>query len=316
MSASVMRFSIPLQRDDLKEPAENNWDYRVRCVYNTRDLKTKLNECLSAVKRVGSDFLLSDCDGFDVCFSVLTNFHNLSVDSKRSTVGMMEKALAHLVQGLDAFLEQEPASLASDEKTEWQSKMKMLLYLYCQLLELAEAAESTGGELIVGKKRGGGRKKASAVEVEDEDGGSGAGNEIVSVEGKNRAVSLIYRLLHFNLPLLFNPPVVEEEFVNLIASCLFRMLEAPYIALVKGKDLKMSIFQVLGTLNSKYNYSLSCRLKLVQGLRHFEHLALPLAEAVALFASEFYCPSMVLEVIRDLSQIDSAELARDTSATR
>jgi hypothetical protein len=35
-----------------------------------------------------------------------------------------------------------------------------------------------------------------------------------------------------------------------------------------------SVFsQVLGTLIAKYNYSLSCRLKLVQGLKLFEHMA-------------------------------------------
>ena len=73
---------------------------------------------------------------------------------------------------------------------------------------------------------------------------------------------------------------------------------------------------MLGVFNSRYGYALSCRLKIVQSLRHFEHLAAPLAEAVEIFVKEYSCPSMVLEIIRDISEIDSSELSRDTSATR
>ena len=78
----------------------------------------------------------------------------------------------------------------------------------------------------------------------------------------------------------------------------------------------MSIFQVLGTLNMRFAYALSCRLKIVQSLRHFEHLAEPMAEAVEMFAKEYRCTSMVMEIVRDINQVGAQELARDTSATR
>ena len=39
------------------------------------------------------------------------------------------------------------------------------------------------------------------------------------------------------------------------------------------KDVRISLIQVLGSMMSKYGYSLSCRLKIVQSLKHFEHLA-------------------------------------------
>ena len=78
----------------------------------------------------------------------------------------------------------------------------------------------------------------------------------------------------------------------------------------------MTPFQVLGVFSSRYGYALSCRLKIVQSLRHFEHLAAPLAEAVKLFVQDYGCQSMVLEIIRDISEIDASELSRDTSATR
>ena len=327
MASSLVRFSIPLQRDDLLRPAENSWDYRVRCVYTIRDLKTKLNECEAAVKQFGSGFLVGDgdCDGFDVCFSILTHFHkqDLSLAAKRASLHMLEKALVDLVQGLDIFLEQNSTTTTTGDKIMWLTKTKMLVYLFCQTLEMAEAASSASStsDIIIGRRKGGSLSKkkstsnaavseAKKYDLEDDEA------TIIGNERKMTAVSLIYKLINLNIFLLFDPPVVEEELVNVIASCLFRMLEAPTISLVKSKDLKTSIFQALGVLNCRYGYSLSCRLKIVQSLRHFEHLAQPLAEGVALFAREYNSSSMVMEIIRDLSQINQVELARDTSATR
>ena len=323
MSSSIMRFTIPLQRDDLRKPAENSWDYRVRCVYTIRDLKTKLNECEAAVKQFGAGFLLGDgdCDGFDVCFSVMTHFHkqDLSAAAKMASLQLLEKALCDLVQGLDAFLEQQDSSPApTADKTNWLTKTKMLAYLFCQTLEMAEAAETAGTteSLAVGRRKGASKKKSSSTsesniyELEDDDANKNG------IDRKITAVTLLYRLINLNISALFDPPMADEELVNVLASCLFRMLESPIISLVKGKDLKTSIFQALGVLNCRYGYSLSCRLKIVQSLRHFEHLAQPLAEGVALFAREYNSPSMVMEIIRDLSQINPSELTRDASATR
>lgn len=41
--------------------------------------------------------------------------------------------------------------------------------------------------------------------------------------------------MHLNISLLFDPPMVEEDFVNVIATALFRLLENPSVALQKGK---------------------------------------------------------------------------------
>merc|ERR1719412_1791727 len=133
---------------------------------------------------------------------------------------------------------------------------------------------------------------------------------------KSETVTLIFRLLSLNLNSLFDPPLVEEEFINLVGNCMFRLLENQTIAHQRCRDVRISIIQVIGLMNSKYNYSLSCRLKIVQGLKHFEHLVSPLAEAVEVFVLEFNCKSMVLEVVREITRLDTKELNRDTSGTR
>ncbi len=58
------------------------------------------------------------------------------------------------------------------------------------------------------------------------------------------------------------------------------------------------------------------RLKIVQSLRHFEHLSIAMSEAVEMFSHDYGCSSMVMEIVRDISQVPPQELTRDTSGTR
>ncbi len=186
---------------------------------------------------------------------------------------------------------------------------KMLVYLLCQLMEVLESKDTSNSQskLVV---RGGGRrgaKKSSCIAPDV---------WTFTTELKLTAVTKLYQLANHNLTLLFDPPVVEEDFVNTIANSLFRLLENQSMGLQRWRDLRLSIFQLLGVLNYRYGYGLSCRLKTVQSLRHFEHLAQPLAEAVDLFTKEYSCHSMIIEIVRDLAKIPAADLQRDTSGTR
>ena len=313
------KFAFPLQREDLTRPSEDG--YTVHEVFSIRELKTKIKECELKVRQTGSDVLLSG--GFDVCYSVLMHFNkDLPPELKEATLKMTEMALHDVERRVDHALTQgsqshdlifftlhliiipEMTPLPFSEKQAWLNKLKMGTFLLCQQVELLESHDASASDALV--CRGRGRK----MTVQD------TNKAFWDADTKLEAITHLYRMLQLNLPLLFDPPVVEEDFVNAIAGCLFRLLENPSIALQKNKEVRASILQVLGTLNSRYGYSLSCRLKIVQSLRHFEHLATTLSEAVALFTVEYGSTSLVLEVVRDISQIDPSELARDTSATR
>lgn len=143
--------------------------------------------------------------------------------------------------------------------------MKMSVYLLCQLIELLEAnaQQADSAAIAVGGKA----KRNKKLRLDDEDDSAWDWES-----RRQEAVTLLFRLVSLNLNALFDPPIVEEEFVNLLGNCMFRLLENPLIAQQKFRDVRTSILQVLGTMNSKYNYSLSCRLKIVQALKHFEHL--------------------------------------------
>ena len=58
----------------------------------------------------------------------------------------------------------------------------------------------------------------------------------------------------------------------------------------------------------RYNYTLSCSLKFVQHLKHFEHLVSVLGQATEVLVRDFSCNAMVMELVREISRIDPREL--------
>ena len=131
-----------------------------------------------------------------------------------------------------------------------------------------------------------------------------------------RAITLLYNLVQLNISQLFDPPTIEEEVVNLVASTCFKILENPTLAHQRTKDTRVGITQVLGTLNRKFNYTLSCGLKFIQHLKHFEHLVAVLGEATETLVRDYNCSSLVTSLAREISRVDPRELARDTGGTK
>ena len=193
-------------------------------------------------------------------FSVLDLFNKeLPGELKEAAFTILCDGLDDIVRSVDVFVcSTEMSNISS--KIDLANRMKMIVYLLCQLVELIEA-DSVQKESANLAKANKSRKKKVDCDLWDWDA------------KKLEALTLLFRLLNLNINTLFDPPIAEEELVNLIGNCVFRILENPSIQLQRCKDGRTGVAQVLGILVSKYGYSLSCRLKIVQSLKHFEHLA-------------------------------------------
>jgi len=298
---SHFNFVIPLNRDDLFEAATRN-QYVVENVYNMRDLKIKLQDCTISVQQQGAEFVLTE--GFDVIFSLLQEY------SKNATIDMKQQGFDIVVRGMASLVDSLAAVLNSGQLLEMEDRvsnlncMKMMLYLFCQLVEMVDMEQGSMVDAVTGAKQKGKKKARDDDFTWDWD------------QERLRAVTLLYNLVQLNLNTLFDPPMMEEEVINLIASSMFKILENPVMAFQNKRDVRLSIMQVLGTVNKKYNYTLSCSLKFVQHLKHFEHLVSVLGQATEVLVKDFNCTSMVMELVREISRIDTKELARDTSGTR
>ena len=306
-----LQFSIPLQRQDLLSSSGQN-EFRVENEYSIRELKIKLRDVQQDVQDIGAKFITKN--GFDVLFSVLTNFHKeLPPELKQDALEILCQGTADVIRTTDLFLCSTELSNTSEKKG-YATRMKMIVYLLCQMVELLEAQAQQNDSASIANAGGKGKRNRQnkAARLNAAEDGIAWDWDMK----KSEIVTLIFRLLSLNLNSLFDPPLVEEEFINLLGNCMFRLLENLTIGHQRCRDVRVSIIQVLGQMNAKYNYSLSCRLKIVQSLKHFEHLVSPLAEAVEVFVLEFNCRSMVLEVVREITRLDTKELNRDTSGTR
>ena len=306
-----LHFSVPLQRQDLLA-ASGRDEFRVQNEYSIRELKLKLRDVQQDVQDKGSKFILDG--GFDVLYSVLTLFHKeMPSEYKQDSLEVLCQGTADVIRTTDLFLcSTELAN--TNEKKGYATRMKMIVYLLCQMVEMfeAEAQQQDSASIANAGGKGKRNRQNKAARINAAEDGIAWDWDMK----KSEIVTLIFRLSSLNLNALFDPPIVEEEFINLLGNCMFRLLENPTIAHQRCRDVRISVIQVMGVMNSKYNYSLSCRLKIVQALKHFEHLVSPLAEAIEAFVLEFNCRSMVLEVVREITRLDSKELNRDTSGTR
>ena len=96
------------------------------------------------------------------------------------------------------------------EKLNLANRLKMITYLLCQLMELIEAdvLQKESANLTAKNKR-----KKNVVD-----------DEIWNWDEKRReAIYCLYRLLNLTINTIFDPPIVEEEIINLIGNCVFRV---------------------------------------------------------------------------------------------
>ncbi|CAB4059480.1 YCS4 [Lepeophtheirus salmonis] len=278
-------ISYTIGGEDLLK-ADSLDQYAVLNILNVRELKPQMKEIEFDIRNDGSCFL-------DIRIA--------------TTHDCLLNAGDQLLQRVDSILnEQDPDPEA---KLECLNDMKMIVYLITQLTELIERETvEKSSQISAASLPGKGRKKNSTS------GYDWAGMNWES--SRMSAINFMYKILQLNVNRLFTPPVAEEDFINCIANAGFRILENPVMAHQRNRSVRMSVIQVLSSLNSRFDYSLSCSFKLVQELKLFEHMVSPLAEAVEVFVKEFNCKSIVMEIIQEISRLDMKELNRDTSATR
>ena len=150
----------------------------------------------------------------------------------------MMRSMESLVQSLATILN-SGNMLESDERIANLNCMKMNLYLFCQLVELIEGDQANSIDSVTGAKKKGGKKSKDDDFTWDWD------------QERLRAVTFLYNLVQLPLNPLFDPPMMEEEVVTQLASTCFKILENPVMAFQNKRDTKLSIIQVLGTMNKK-----------------------------------------------------------------
>ncbi|KAJ8320625.1 hypothetical protein KUTeg_002212 [Tegillarca granosa] len=133
---------------------------------------------------------------------------------------------------------------------------------------------------------------------------------------REAGLKMLLHIVSLNLQRLWDPPIAEEEFVNMVTNCCYKCLENPTITRATIKDTRDVISNIIGVMVKRYNHALGASLKILQLLQHFEHLVIPLAYTVEVITNDYGVKSVVSEIMREIGRMDPKDVARDSSGTR
>ncbi|XP_060762025.1 condensin complex subunit 1 [Neoarius graeffei] len=290
-------FVVPVTLDDLQKSGAIN-QYVVQSVLSPKQLPSHLHSFKAALRSQGPLCIL---EHFDTAYSVLQSFRTVDVTLKEDTLEL----LVQVVQGLSVSLPPLllSGSLSAVGRKEQLNAVKMSVFLLCKLAEYLES-DSYRESVVTAPSKG--RKKEKAC-----------GKGLLHWDSERETVlQCLTQLLQLDIRALWSLSLVEEEFVSCVTCCCYKLLENPTISHMKSKPTRDAIIHVLGLMVKKYNHMLGACVRVIQLLQHFEQLSSVCAQAVAAWSSEYGIKAIVGEVMREIGQKSSDELAREGSGVR
>ncbi|XP_035991022.1 condensin complex subunit 1 isoform X2 [Fundulus heteroclitus] len=289
-------FFVPVCVGDLVKTGGIN-QYVVQDVVPVKQLPSHLSKFKAALRSQGPSCIL---EHFDTGYSVLQHFNSLELGTKEDALELLVQVVNGLAVSLPTVL--TSSSLSAAERKEKLNAVKMSVFLLCKL---TESLESFSYRQNIVTAPGKGNKKGK--------GGEG----LLQWDSERESVlQALVQLLQLDIRSLWSLSLVEEEFISCVTCCCYKLLENPTIGHVKNKPTRDCIIHLLGVLITKYNHLLGASVKVIQMLQHFEQLSSVFAQAVSVWSTEYGVRAVIGEVIREIGQKSSEELAREGSGVK
>ncbi|KAF5285204.1 hypothetical protein FQR65_LT13319 [Abscondita terminalis] len=290
---SHINFVIPQSKSELLD--SNDSIYRVRNVISIKELQPRLREAKQCFKDDGPEFII---DNFDIYYSILHHAQQLQTNTIMQVHEELHKAVTVLNNNIN-FLLEDKDNLNPEFNAKYINVIKMLLYVYTNVALLIEQnIESRRSQTIVKGKQ---RKQRTSDEFFD------------SFE-KKAVLILLNNILEREINVFWDPPVVEEMFVNLIAEVCYRFLESPTIK--SDKQLCTELFSTLGTLIKGYNHGVTFVIRIVQFIKIHEHLNHCVPDGINHLVKNYNCKSLIGDFVREITEWQTDEKFQDPQGAR
>lgn len=191
-------FVIPLSKDDLLSGEAGS--YVVDEILSVRILPNKLRACLADLRSGGPLLIV---ENFDCFFSVLRHFNELESSLKEEVWDTLLHAISKFTNVLPSFL--EDGDVDFQIRQTHLNTLKMLCYLLAQLADAfeAEATKPSTEVIVAGKRKG--KSSSSKKKIS---------NSWEWDEQHDDLLQTLGQLMQLDVNRLWEPPVVEEEFVK------------------------------------------------------------------------------------------------------
>uniref|UniRef100_A0AAX7UFL7 Condensin complex subunit 1 n=1 Tax=Astatotilapia calliptera TaxID=8154 RepID=A0AAX7UFL7_ASTCA len=290
-------FFVPVCVGDLVKTGGIN-QYVVQDVVSAKQLPSCLNKFKAALRSQGPLCIL---EHFDTGYSVLQHCKAVDLAVKEDTLELLVQVVSGLSVSLPSIL--VSTSLSAAERKEKLNAVKMSVFLLCKLTENLES-DSYRQNIVTAPGKGGKKGKA-------------CGEGLVQWDSEREQVlQALVQLFQLDIRSLWSLSLVEEEFISCVTCCCYKLLENPTISHVKSKPTRDCVIHLLGLLIKKYNHLLGAGVKVIQMLQHFEQLSSVFAQAVSVWSTEYGVRAIIGEVIREIGQKSSEELAREGSGVK
>ncbi|KAH6934357.1 hypothetical protein HPB50_023376 [Hyalomma asiaticum] len=292
-------FVLPLTKDQLLR-AERVGQYYVKDVVPAREIGAQVRGFLSKKRLLDTKCVV---DSFDLLYSVITNFNSVDEKVVQDAFDLALLGISKVESDLTILLQNADATLDFDTKKQAQNHLKMSSYVLCHLIELIEAEASKPSPDVAASATKG-RKKTAANNMKFLEWAS----------QKLKAVQCLKNIHELALQCLWSPQPVEDEYINLVADCFFKLIEDA--GNLKSSTIKDAFTTVIGLNIKRHGYAIGCVMKIIQVLQAHEHAAPFFAEVLSIFSEKFGMKSIVGDCIRELCRLDSLENAQDCGGIR
>ncbi|KAJ8939307.1 hypothetical protein NQ314_011165 [Rhamnusium bicolor] len=284
-----INFVIPGNKAELLSECDN---YYVRNVVVSKDIVAQLKNARVCLRDEGAEFII---DAFDVYYSVLHHGDTLNMDVIYRAYEDLHKATMELNKALGFILEDKD-SLNDELKMKFVTILKMQLYIYTQIVVMVEHKNETKNQGLV--------KVRKKVSNDDEQ----------FVIDKKNVLLVLNNIIQREISLFWDPPVVEENFVNIVSEVCYRFLQNPMIK--SEKEVRVEIFSLIGSLIKGYNHGTTFVIRMVQLIKMHEHLVHCLPEGVQQLVQNFNCKGLVHDLIREVTEWQTDEKYQDSQGAR
>lgn len=196
-----------------------------------------------------------------------------------------------LGQELADFLQK--ANVTAEERSVKLNSLKMLIYAQVSLIKKIDRELFPTGEGGKGTKA----KKNTPEDMES----------ALWDEKRYKALLQLFNITQLPLENLWQPPVAEENFVNLCADFAYRTIEHSSI---KNRNVADTSFQILGTLLKRYNHSLVFPVRIFGILKSCEMAVGAIAQGMVTLYEQYQIQTIFKVIIEQILQglDDSADI--------
>ncbi|XP_077268187.1 CAP-D2 condensin subunit isoform X3 [Temnothorax americanus] len=292
MAKMVKNFVIPLVKDDLL--TSHAGQYFVKEVLPLRAISHAIDVTRPALQENGAHFILDHYDSF---FSIVIHGNKVDLDLCLRAFTRIHKAVAILVDDLEKIFDHGKDITEEEERETYLCINNMLAYLFSWFICHIEDHVKNANEInIIGKRK---RSMKSDIEEKWE-------------QSRQKALEILYRWLQLPLYKMWRPSIVDNSFVMTLTQICYKILEQSKDA--KQKYMRQTIFEILGTFIKKYNHGITCVVRIVQLVKLYDALAIPMATGVVHMVTECGCNGLIKEVMTEIGQSEVMETnSRNTS---